>query len=73
MVPSPRLIWAVAGVGFPATLALALFPAARIPAIVAMSVLVLLALIDALHRNDRALRYSRSAPGAGPCRGRLAK
>jgi uncharacterized protein (DUF58 family) len=52
MVPTPRLIWAVAAVGFPATLALALFPVARVPAIATMAVLVLLAFIDALHRND---------------------
>ena len=54
MVPSPYLIWAVAAVGFPATLALALFPGARLPAILAMVVLVLAAILDALLK-DRAL------------------
>jgi uncharacterized protein (DUF58 family) len=49
------LIWVVAAVGFPAALALGLFPAAaRAPALMAMAIPVLAATIDALLRN-RAL------------------
>jgi len=50
MVPSPRLIWAVAAVGFPAALALGLFPAARVPAMLAMALLAVFVFIDALVR-----------------------
>src|SRR5271168_3900689 len=54
MVPSARLIWLVASVGFPSALVLGLFPSARLPAILAMALLVMIAIIDALLR-DRAL------------------
>lgn len=54
IVPSARLIWTVAGVGFPAAVAGALFPAARIAAAAAIAAVMILALIDALLR-DRVL------------------
>lgn len=54
MVPSPRLIWLVAAVGFPAALALALFPSARIPAVLAMAVPSAAAVVDVFLRG-RAL------------------
>lgn len=54
MVPSPRLIWLVAAVGFPAALALGLYPPGRIAEISAMAIVMLVAIVDALLR-DRAL------------------
>ena len=51
MVPSPLLIWVVAAVGFPAALALGLFPAARVPAILAIALVVVVAIVDASIRK----------------------
>jgi uncharacterized protein (DUF58 family) len=54
LVPSARLIWIFAAVGFPAAIAGALFPAARIAAAGAIGAVIILALIDGLLR-DRTL------------------
>lgn len=54
LVPSARLIWMFAAVGFPAAVAGALFPAARIAAAGAIAAVIILAFIDAILR-DRSL------------------
>ncbi|HWJ39857.1 MAG TPA: DUF58 domain-containing protein [Candidatus Limnocylindrales bacterium] len=54
MVPSPRLIWLIALVGFPAGVAAGLEPALLIPMIVVLAAVVAVALVDALIR-ERAL------------------
>ena len=54
MVPSARLIWIFAAVGFPAAVAGALFPQVRMAALAAIAAVTILALIDAW-RRDRIL------------------
>jgi uncharacterized protein (DUF58 family) len=51
IVPSARLIWIVAAVGFPASVAGALYPGARIAAAVAIAGVTLVAFLDALLRG----------------------
>ncbi len=51
IVPSERLIWISAAVGFPAAVAGALFPAVRIAAVGAIAAVIILAVIDALLRG----------------------
>ena len=54
MVPSPRLIWLVAVIGFPAAAIAALWPAAWLIAIMTVAILVVAAAVDAAMRS-RAL------------------
>jgi uncharacterized protein (DUF58 family) len=54
IVPSPLLIWLVAGVGFPAAIAAAMFPAGRMAAIAAGCAVAIAAFVDAAWRG-RAL------------------
>jgi uncharacterized protein (DUF58 family) len=58
MIPSSRMIWVVALVGFPAATLAALSPSARVAAFVCLVVIVVLICIDALMR-DRAWRGVR--------------
>ncbi len=51
MVPSARLIWLVAALGFPASIAAAMWPGARWIAIAVIAVIPILAIIDALLRE----------------------
>ncbi|HML16355.1 MAG TPA: DUF58 domain-containing protein [Bryobacteraceae bacterium] len=50
MVPSARLIWLVAAIGFPAAIMAALLPGERWIAIAAISLIAILAILDALLR-----------------------
>jgi uncharacterized protein (DUF58 family) len=52
VIPSARLIWLVIGVGFPAALAWGLFPAAKLPTLLAIGLIALVALADALRKDD---------------------
>ena len=51
LVPSARLMWIFAAVGFPAAVAGALFPASRIAAGAAIAAVIILAIADAVLRN----------------------
>ena len=54
IVPSSLLIWIVIGIGFPAAILAAMFPAGRVAAVATGCLVVIAALIDAASR-DRAL------------------
>jgi uncharacterized protein (DUF58 family) len=54
VIPSARLIWLVIGAGFPAALTWGLFPAAKLPALLAIGLIAAGAFFDAL-RKDKAL------------------
>jgi uncharacterized protein (DUF58 family) len=63
MIPSPRLIWLVAIVGFPAAVMAGLSPETRPFAFAAMSILVVLAAIDALLRSRALVGIRVEPPG----------